>query len=425
MDGNRNFPSPPRQTRRLTFSEFVPIGSSKVSLLRSRLLPLGVVTIVFGFLLIALLPQVDQPTSAELFFCALGVYLGLLLLFIVYEYAGSDKPILALAFSAGVVAIVLLTPLFQVLDAPFQLVAPSADAPDFLSRWVGLFLGVGLPEELTKALPILFGLYLTLRPRPKPTKATDLLRVRGPLDGLLFGVAAGTAFTLVETLGPYMHAFGPLVMFPRLISVSGHTAYAGVFGYFIGLAAIRPGREVLLLPTGWFAAASLHAVWDASVSEPALLIASAFASFICFLGCLLKARQLDGQVSRAPAGLDGGGSIVVGASQTRPAAKATEPTFQLFVEGRAIPLRPGFELDLARLPGLANATGVVFRVTTHPTEPSIMGLQNLGAQSWTATYKGAPRRIDPQRNIRISHGTLIAFGPVQGSIRLVHEQLED
>jgi hypothetical protein len=96
---------------------------------------------------------------------------------------------------------------------------------------------------------------------------------------------------------------------------------------------------------------------------------------------------------------------------------AQAETFQLLVEGRIIPLHPGLRVDLGRLPGLAHAKGIVFCVTTHPQHPSIMGLQNLGEQPWTAVYQGSPRQVDPQRNIRVSHGTLIAFGSVQGSIQ--------
>jgi hypothetical protein len=163
------------------------------------------------------------------------------------------------------------------------------------------------------------------------------------------------------------------------------------------------------------------------------LAVSATAALFCFLACLLKARQLEGQKGHGPRG---GGSIVGGGMSTAlapsllrdaaeasraqpsaPAAAAKASTFQLLVEGRIIPLQPGLRLELGRLPGLAHAKGIMIGVTTHPKDPSVMGLQNLGTQPWTAVHEGSSKQIDPQRNIRVSHGTLIAFGPVQGSIQ--------
>ena len=127
---------------------------------------------------------------------------------------------------------------------------------------------------------------------------------------------------------------------------------------------------------------------------------------------------------------DPGGSILVGlppgniparTTAQPPAASApvAREAFQLVVEGRLIPLQPGLQLELGKLPGFAHGKGIILAVTIHPTDPSILGLQNLGLAPWTAIHDGKSRQIDPKKNIRIAHGTLIAFGPVQGSIHRV------
>jgi hypothetical protein len=299
----------------------------------------------------------------------------------------------------------------------------AAEDANFASRFMGQFIGAGLAEELVKAIPILIGLGITLRAHGPMSPLMELIRVRGPLDGILFGVAAGAAFTFIETLF-YVDRVGFLLLFPRVITFSGHMAYSGIFGYFIGLAAIRPAKWWQLILVGWCVAAVLHGLWNAS-SAMGMLALSAGVAFICFVACILKARQLEGQRSHNQVQPDDG-SIVAGQSASAatsagtsagPVAAVRSSTFQLLIEGRIIPLQPGLRLDVGRLPGLGHANGVVFAVTTHPKDPTIMGLQNLGDKPWTAIHGGSPKQIDPQRNIRVSRGTLIAFGSVQGSIQ--------
>jgi RsiW-degrading membrane proteinase PrsW (M82 family) len=433
MASGPKLPRPPQGSKPVSVTEFVPFLSAKISILRSRLMLPGAITIAASLLLFGLLPNVgSSEVDITLFVEVLGSYLIFILLWVIYAYTETDKPIAALAFPIVVVAFLMLfKPVFATLSFVFGDVLPGrvSDNAGFAARLVGHFFGAGLPEELLKAVPTLFGLFLTLRSGMPKHRLLELIRVRGPLDGLVFGVAAGAAFTFIETIFIYVDRFGFFVLFPRVLSFSGHMAYSGIFGYFIGLAAIRSAVMPQLLLAGWLGAATLHALWDASGSLGGLSFA-ALAAFLCFVACLLKARQLEGKKSHLASGPDG--SIVVGSSTARApsqtatssllqpegqASRVRESTFQLLVEGRIIPLQPGLRLELGKLPGLVHAKGIVVGVTTHPKDASIMGLQNLGERPWTAVYQGAPKQIDPQRNIRVSHGTLIAFGPVQGSIQ--------
>lgn len=421
-------PNLPKSSKPLSLTEFVPIRSGKISVLRSGLLVPGAVTIAVSLTLFVFFDS-DNATA---FFSVFGAYLIFILLWAIYVYSRSDKPLVALLWPASVTAVLMLVPwLFAVFSFVFRTVLPGHQNIFFVSE----FFGAGLLEELLKAVPTLIGLWITLGWRGPHRSLTELIRVRGPLDGVLFGVAAGGTFMWIETLLEYAPKFGPLLTIPRLLN-PGHMAYAGIFGYFIGLAAIRPGSLPLLLATGWISAAVLHALWDTGAGYTWVLAISSAAAFICFVACLLKARQLDGQVSHHhlnPADH----SIAVGppplppslrsAVPAQPAAPgppaaapvASDATFQLLVEGRIIPLRPGLQMDLGRLPGLTHAKGIIFAVTTHPKDPAVLGLQNLGTLPWNALIQGAPKTIDPQRNIRVAHGTLIAFGSVQGSIQQI------
>src|SRR5205085_2201216 len=137
----------------------------------------------------------------------------------------------------------------------------------FVPTFVNMFFGAGLCEEALKATPILLALLLAYRlggPSDKPTPSllqlltgkasmSDILgalAIRGPLDGLLMGFAAGAAFILVETLYQYVpnqivnmqkaanndiwagYLFGIGLLIPRVLQgVAGHMAWAGIFGY--------------------------------------------------------------------------------------------------------------------------------------------------------------------------------------------------
>lgn len=93
--------------------------------------------------------------------------------------------------------------------------------------------------------------------------------------------------------------------------------------------------------------------------------------------------------------------------------------FSLQVKRRAIALSIGTDLQPQDLPGLEPSAGsrVVAQVTQNPQDPSILGLQNCTNRSWTATLpNGQQREIKPGRNLKLSAGTQIDFGPIKGEI---------
>jgi len=193
----------------------------------------------------------------------------------------------------------------------------------------GYIFGTGLSEEGLKAMPLLalivLGAGLALLGRQAPGRLGTVLarlakhvRISGPLDGIILGVASGTGFFLKETLQEYVphamstvkdtgtQAFEGLVLLlgRGLPTLTCHSAYSGLFGYFIGLSVLRPRMAIYLLPIGYLSAAALHGAWDATSSifdngfvEFGLYVALALLGYALLGGAIFKAREIS--VARA------------------------------------------------------------------------------------------------------------------------------
>jgi RsiW-degrading membrane proteinase PrsW (M82 family) len=151
----------------------------------------------------------------------------------------------------------------------------------------------------------------------------DVLAVRTPLDGVIIGFASGAGFIFLETFFQYVPdtiakaieatkvptaglLSGLLLMIFRVVGgLGGHMAWAAIGGYFVGLvAARRVGWH--LLPVVWIGLAAVHGLFDTVLSYEwwgyqVLGVISGLvillASFIYFLFCLLKALQLEPELS--------------------------------------------------------------------------------------------------------------------------------
>ena len=191
-----------------------------------------------------------------------------------------------------------------------------------------------LPEELEKILPALIGLYLARRVRARGTTSPleQEARVLEPLDGILLGIAGAAGFNFVEalsyaeqplaTLAALKQQAGPLfvklaqevgpqnaaasllqigfnkgteVLFQVFLrgvgAVFGHQAYSGIFGYYVGLAALRPQHTRSLIIRGFLTAILLHALWNATADVGGSVVLPAVA-FAFLVASILKARAL-------------------------------------------------------------------------------------------------------------------------------------
>jgi RsiW-degrading membrane proteinase PrsW (M82 family) len=86
-----------------------------------------------------------------------------------------------------------------------------------------------------------------------------------PLDLLLavFGAYPKLVDALGVPLGEVAFRSTLLSLMRTVQALSGHIAYSVYFGYFVGLAVMRPDRRKRLFFTGWLGAAVIHAAYDA------------------------------------------------------------------------------------------------------------------------------------------------------------------
>jgi RsiW-degrading membrane proteinase PrsW (M82 family) len=142
---------------------------------------------------------------------------------------------------------------------------------------------------------------------------TRHFELREPLDGIVLGAASGSGFFIYETLVQYVpqvinsmkdpadRAFDGLVLLLSrgLPELTAHSAYSGLFGYFIGLSVLRPRMAVTLIPLGWLIASVLHGGWDATndliesplIRAPIHLVIGVL-SYALLAGAIFKARDI-------------------------------------------------------------------------------------------------------------------------------------
>lgn len=457
----------PRDHDAINISELMPFRSSRIKLWKSPLFILAllaalVTPLLFGLMNGALGGQSVETRMASMFVTAVIAVFFLLMVIqlAVYLYVKPGRPLWHYLLTSALVAAILVTPLSTPFFFVFRTILPGQIDPaqqySFVPKFIKMLFAAGLMEELLKATPILLGAWLSLRATKPPIGSQNLLfnlfRVRGPLDGALMGVFAGGGFIFVETAFDYIPrisnqvlqqtndpmaavAGGLLLLLPRVFGgLVGHMAYSGLFGYFIGLAVIRPNQIWKLLAIGYVSAATIHALWNSvDTISPVLNYVIAGVSAVVMVGALLKARQLDAGAASAGA-IDTSGSIVVDrraqSGPRVPAPTLTEPmpvapaaagqALLLDIDGFVVPLREAGRLDLGSEPALAGrGAGVLGEVVAHPTRPGVLGLRNTGGNAWTARLRdGGVQTIEPSQNVRLAPGVIIAFSAgVNGAVR--------
>jgi hypothetical protein len=247
----------------------------------------------------------------------------------------------------------------------------------------------------------------------------------------------------------------------RSIDLSfGHMAYAGYFGYFIGLSVIKPEQRWKILLIGLASASLPHALWDtvASMDTVPLQAAIALLSYAVLAAAVLKAREISPNRNLLQP------SVIFGASRTVPAFAAlvpntvpsTPPVAYAAPAVSAPPVvRPGLAADAApaplispsvgpagrianrlrvgtkfliivpglrllehQVPGLLAQSpgGPVAEVTRNPNDPSVLGLTNLSSSAWEAVSNGSRRQIAPGQTIKLAPGAKIDFGSTDGEV---------
>jgi RsiW-degrading membrane proteinase PrsW (M82 family) len=166
-------------------------------------------------------------------------------------------------------------------------------------RLGGYVFGVGVREELAKAIPLIaLALFTT--------------KMRKPIHGLLLGMMSGIGFAGAENVYYVFHTLdealramketgqaGYLVMpvYNNVVRMAMtpclHACFSGIFGYFIALAATHRRHRVVFFLVGLGLSSLLHGLYDTFVGEAALLgVAVQCAAFFLLMTYILKARGL-------------------------------------------------------------------------------------------------------------------------------------
>ncbi|MBW4421621.1 MAG: PrsW family intramembrane metalloprotease [Myxacorys californica WJT36-NPBG1] len=304
---------PPQETpvapiveERVTFTQLFPILSTGRDLTQKAYLAPSMITIGF---VVAMFLAVGQ---AIVFNLLIAGYLALAAYYFVYQLCGKHKPWwVPVAAALGTIAL-LRSPVLPLSIWLFRQVLPGhvpedGESISFLVLLIRMFFGAGLMEELLKALPLL-ALFAIGRFLPAPWNSR--VGIWEPLDGILLGAASAVGFTLLETLGQYVPEIiqnttlqvgeglnqlrGLQLLIPRLLgSISGHMAYSGYLGYFIGLSVLKPKQSAVILTIGYLTAAGLHALWNAmGWVSPVVLALVGILSYAFLAAAILKARSL-------------------------------------------------------------------------------------------------------------------------------------
>ena len=166
-------------------------------------------------------------------------------------------------------------------------------------RMSGYVLGVGVREELTKALPLVLLALFTHR-------------MKKPINGLVLGMMSGIGFAGAENvyyvyrsldvaLGAAKETgeLGYLVMpvYNNVVRMAMtpflHGCFSAIFGYFLSLASADSRRRPVFLIVGLALSALLHGLYDTFVGASVLLgVAVETATFFLVMTYVLKARGL-------------------------------------------------------------------------------------------------------------------------------------
>ncbi|HEX3949459.1 MAG TPA: PrsW family glutamic-type intramembrane protease [Steroidobacteraceae bacterium] len=313
----------------LSRSMVFPLVGGRRTWSQEHLLPIIATILVSLGMMVALQPDVQpagvgQIQQAWAVYWIIALYIALMINTYIYHMCERAAPWWLIPGVAAFTFLLMASPFFNYWAALFDREGMHwRHSPYYVVQLAGWYV-VGLCEEAFKALPlfalILLGAGLTYLGRRAPGRLGAVhaglakhVRISGPLDGMILGVASGTGFFLYETPVIYLprlmgtahdsgsQAFNGLVALlgRGLPTLTGHCAYSGLFGYFIGLSVLRPKMAIYLLPVGYLSAAALHGAWDAAdtVSQNGFVVLGlylflALLSYALLGGAMFKAREI-------------------------------------------------------------------------------------------------------------------------------------
>jgi len=173
-----------------------------------------------------------------------------------------------------------------------------------IPRMIGFVLGVGVLEELCKALSV----YLFLL-RPGKLKDPLTSAFYGATSGLGFAIAEGATYSLLYRMSLTRGDldFGSYVIANTIRFVSlplFHAILAGIVGYFMGLAAINPSRRNAIIFIGVAIAAALHGFYNTFAGNILGLLIIGF-SILLFVSYIRRSKHMVEEMHKAELGYRG------------------------------------------------------------------------------------------------------------------------
>lgn len=230
----------------------------------------------------------------------LAIWSGVLWALLLYRlFADRQVPVgwaIGTVFFTAFVGVPLLR---AYLDIPVNIFPALARSPFLLLQLLGYVVGVGVREELFKALPLLVLIKLTAR-----MKSPVVGIVLGMMSGVGFAVAENVVYTFtnleqavgaVRQTGQLVHLVGPIYTNVVRMAMTPffHGCLSGIFGYFIALSAANPAQRWPLLVAGWGMAAVLHGCFDTfAARSPLWGVLIEGAAFFLLMTYIVKARGL-------------------------------------------------------------------------------------------------------------------------------------
>jgi RsiW-degrading membrane proteinase PrsW (M82 family) len=209
--------------------------------------------------------------------------------------------------------------LIPALTLPWEHALAPPTTSHSLFGWV---VGVGLPEELTKALPVMVLAIVLLKVRHIKLDVRMWMYL-GALSGLFFGAYEASKVYVPNAILAIARgsAFG-IPEFAERVFVDGlqHALWAGIAGFFIGLGTNYRRQRIPLWLLGIAVPMMLHGLndwiltWPSISAEWGWILIQAFSLFL-FLGYTASAAAIEKRVRHTP--VFRGDSMLMDASQFR------------------------------------------------------------------------------------------------------------
>lgn len=214
--------------------------------------------------------------------------------------------------------------LIPALTLPWEHALAPPTTSHSLAGWVA---GVGLPEELTKALPVMVLAIVLLKVRHIKLDVRMWMFL-ATLSGLFFGAYEASKVYVPNAILAIARgsAFG-IPEFAERVFVDGlqHALWAGIAGFFIGLGTNYRRQRIPLWLLGIAVPTVLHGLNDwiltwPSVSAEAVWVLVQACSLFLFLGYTASAATIEKRVRRTP--VFRGDSMLMDAAQFRDLARS-------------------------------------------------------------------------------------------------------